>query len=116
MSFVAKLMDMAVADTDVLRSLDEQGDNFALFREVDFLLLAPSLEKAQTICGFINDHSYGRAEVHDSDGQAQVQVFVDTPVTQPIILCISGFMACIAQLFGAEYDGWGCTARRGAPN
>jgi hypothetical protein len=24
---------------------------------------------------------------------------------------VSGFFACLAQLFGVEYDGWGCVAQ-----
>ena len=38
MSVVEKLIDGAIADVDVLRSLDAQGDNFTIHREVDFLL------------------------------------------------------------------------------
>jgi hypothetical protein len=108
MSFVAELMEMAKADTDVLRTLDANGDDFSKFREVDFLLVAPSNEKAQVICGFINDHSYGVAKVAEHEGSSNVQVLINMPVEQPIILCVSGFMACIAHLFGATLDGWGC--------
>jgi len=108
MSFVGTLMDMAIADTDVLRALDANGDIFSTFREVDFLLIAPSPEKAQVICGFINDHSYGKAKVVEHEGSYNIQVVINMPVEQPIILCVSGFMACIAHLFGGTFDGWGC--------
>jgi Regulator of ribonuclease activity B len=114
MSLVAELMDMAVADTDVLRSLNSNGDDFSKFREVDFLLIAPSPEKAQVICGFINDHSYGSAKVTGHAGSSNVQVLINMPVEQPIILCVSGFMACVAHLFGAKLDGWGCATPKHA--
>lgn len=112
MSFVAELMDMAAADTDVLRSLDKNGDDFSKFREVDFLLVAPSMEKANTICGFINDYSYGAATAYEHEGSFNIRVLINMPVEQPIILCVSGFLACVAHLFGAELDGWGCTAQK----
>jgi len=108
MSLVAELMDMAIADTDVLRALDQNGDNFSTFREVDFFLIAPSREKAEIICGFINDHSYGTAKVEEHEDSFNIQVVINMPVEQPIILCVSGFMACIAHLFGGTFDGWGC--------
>ena len=113
MPFVAELMKIAAADTDVLRSLDENGDEFTTFREVDFLLLAPSREKADLIAAFINDHSYGVAS-SEAEGTFRVQVMVQMPVTQAVILNVSGFMACVSHLFGGSYDGWGCvTQRRG---
>jgi hypothetical protein len=105
-------MQAAVADTDVLRSLDENGDQFARFREVDFLLIAPSREKADIIASFINDHAYGKASSKEVEGTFRVQVLVQMPVTQEVILSVSGFMACIAHLFGASYDGWGCSPQR----
>ena len=112
MSFVAKLMEIAAADTDVLRSLDKNGDDFSKFRQVDFLLIAPTVEKAQTICGFINEFSYGKATADDEQSPCNVLVAISMPVEQSIILCVSGFMASVAQLFGAELDGWGCVAQK----
>jgi hypothetical protein len=114
MSLVAKLMETAAADTDVLRSLDEAGDQFARFRNVDFLLIAPSREKADIIASFINDHAYGAALSKEIEGKFRVQVLVQMPVTQEVILSVSGFMACIAHVFGASYDGWGCPPQRRA--
>jgi hypothetical protein len=111
MSFVAQLMESAASDTDVLRSLDRNGDDFSKFREVDFLIIAPNPEKAQTICGFVNDYSYGVATVQAPENPSNVLIVIRMPVEQSIILCVSGFMACVAHLFGAEFDGWGCTAQ-----
>ncbi len=114
MSLVAKLMEIAAADTDVLRSLDENADQFTTFRRVDFLLIAPSREKADIIASFINDHAYGEAASSEVEGRFRVEVLVDMPVTQALILSVSGFMACIAHIFGATYDGWGCPPQRRA--
>ncbi|SUS05902.1 conserved hypothetical protein [uncultured Defluviicoccus sp.] len=110
MKLVEELMQAAEADTDVLRSLDSNGDRFSVPRDVDFLIRATSRENAEIIAGFVNDFSYGAANTQESDGQWSVLIIVHMPVTQPVILSVSGFMLCIARLFGAEYDGWGCIA------
>lgn len=111
MSVVEMLMESAKADTDVLRSLDSQGDNFAVPRDVDFLLRAPSREKAEAALGFINDFQFGAAALQETDGQYSVQVIINMAVQQHAILSVSGFMGCICALFGLEYDGWGCVAQ-----
>jgi hypothetical protein len=109
MSVIQKLMKGAMADVDVLRSLDEQGDDVSVPRDVDFLLRAPSREKAELAAGFINDYRYGIANVEEDDeGSCSVQVIINMPVTQHVILSVSGFMACVAELFELEFDGWGC--------
>jgi len=112
MSLVEELMDNAVADIDVLRSLDEQGDTFTIFRDVDFLLRAPSREKAELVAGFVNDYQYGIATPVEDAGNHSVQIIINMPVTQHVILTVSGFMNCIAALYGLEFDGWGCVAQR----
>ena len=111
MNLVAELMDVAAADSDVLRSLDENGDTFASARDVEFLLIAPDTEKAKLVADFVNDFSYGIAVVQDA---TQVLVTVRMPVEQSIILCVSGFYTALARLFGVEYDGWGCDVQRRA--
>jgi hypothetical protein len=109
---VQDLIDGATADVDVLRSLDSQGDDFSAFRDVDFLVLAPSQEKAEIICAFINDYRYGQASTQFSGGEHQVRVLVHMPVTQSVVSCVAGFMTCIAHLYGGTLDGWGCVAQR----
>ena len=108
MEFVATLMETAAADTDVLRSLDSNGDHFSKFRDVDFLLVAPDAEKAALVASFVNHHSYGRAVVQEP---SSVLVTINMPVEQPVALCVSGFFTCLARLFDVEYDGWGCVAQ-----
>jgi hypothetical protein len=112
MKIVQDLIDGAISDVDVLRSLDSQGDDFTKFREVDFLILAPSSEKAEIISGFINDYRFGQASTQDSDGEHQVRVLVQMHVTQSVISCVAGFMTCVAHIYGGSLDGWGCVAQR----
>lgn len=108
MELVATLMETAAADTGILRSLDRNGDHFSMFRDVDFLLVAPDVDKAALVVSFVNDHSYGKAVIQD---HTSILVTINMPVEQPVVLCVSGFFTCLAQLFGVEYDGWGCVAQ-----
>lgn len=108
MEFVATLMETAAADTDVLRSLDRNGDHFSMFRDVDFLPVAPDAERAALVASFVNDHSYGKAVLQDP---ASVLVTINMPVEQSVAPCASGFFSCLAQLFGVEYE-WGVWRRR----
>ncbi|QGZ65157.1 ribonuclease E inhibitor RraB [Paraburkholderia acidisoli] len=105
-------MKTALADVDHLRAMDAKGDDFSLSRDVEFCLLAPSAEKAATVAGFINDYQYGRASVQHVEAQCRVLVLVHMPVLQHNILAVSGFMTCIAALFGLTYDGWGCVVQQ----
>jgi hypothetical protein len=114
MSVIDELMKTAVADTDVLRLLDSQGDRFSAHRDVEFLLRAPTPEKADMVASFINDHGSGVASVNDPEGLA-VLVVIRMPIDQSVILSVSGFMVCLSRLFGLEYDGWGCVAQATRP-
>ena len=111
MSVIEKIMVSAEADTDVLRRLDAEGDNFALIREVDFHFVCPNQEKAEIVAGFLDDYQFGRAKVVAEDNRFAVQVLIDMPVTQNVIMCVTGFMTCIAELYHVEFDGWGCIAQ-----
>ena len=111
MSVVDTLIEAAKADTDLLRTLDSRGDHFATPRDVDFLLRAPSKEKAELASGFINDHQFGTATLEEQDGQYSVLVMINMGIQQQAILFVSGFMGCVCALFGLEYDGWGCVTQ-----
>lgn len=115
MKVIDALMETVVADTELLRKLDSQGDRFGVSRDVEFLLRAPSAEKAQTVASFINDYQYGVATPQDLEVSPSVLVVVTMPVEQHILQSVSGFMACICQLFGLEYDGWGCVVQSAHP-
>lgn len=108
MAVIDSLMKIAAADTDLLRKLDAQGDLFHVARDVEFLLRAPSAEKAATVASFINDYQYGVATAQDLDDSPGIMVVVHMPIEQHAIQSVSGFMACVCELFGLEYDGWGC--------
>lgn len=112
MSVVKQLMEGAAADTDVLRTLDRHGDDFSIPRNVDFKFRADAQEKAETVAGFLNDHHYGTAIAQAHDGQYSVSVAIHMPIQQNVILSVSGFMGCVAELFGVDYDGWGCAPQR----
>jgi hypothetical protein len=110
MGVIDALMENAAADMELLRLLDSRGDDFTLPRTVDFLFIAPTIEKAQLVAGFLNDYGYGVATAAGSDGDATVSVVIEMPIRQNAIRSVSGFMCCISALFGVEYDGWGCEA------
>ena len=108
-SVVDALLENARADVDLLRKNDERGDVFSRPRDVDFLLVAPTPEKADLVANFVNANCYGLAKVQDHDGaEVGVLVTIRMPVEQHVLHSISGFMACLAALFGVRYDGWGC--------
>ncbi|WP_445354960.1 ribonuclease E inhibitor RraB [Microbulbifer sp. EKSA008] len=113
MSIISKLMEATEADTDVLHRLDSSGDDFSKFREVDFTFKCDSKEKAVTVAGFLGDFQYGTTNFIDEEQPYIVQVLIDMPVTQNILLCVSGFMTCIGELYGVEVEGWGCIAQNG---
>lgn len=111
-AIVELLMRTAEADTDLLIKSDQQGDDFSIPREVDFLLRATDEEKAQLVADFINDFRYGTAEaVSEGDGH-QVRVRITMPITQHVLSSVSGFMACLSAIYGLEYDGWGSVIQR----
>lgn len=106
-------MEATEADTDVLRRLDADGDDFNKVREVDFTFKCATQDKAETVAGFLDDFQYGKASVIVEDNEFIVQLLINMPVTQNVLLCVSGFMTCIAELYGVEIDGWGCVAQNG---
>jgi hypothetical protein len=111
MSVVSKLMESAVADVDVLRSLDSNGDNFKEFRDVEFFFKCPTLDQAELVASFVNDYQFGSAVPAYENGESTLLVTINMPVEQPIILSVSGFMTCLAALYGLDFDGWGCVAQ-----
>ncbi|MFD2232156.1 ribonuclease E inhibitor RraB [Alkalimarinus sediminis] len=109
MSVVDALLDNAYQDTQLLIGNDEKGDNFLIPRDVDFVLYATDEEKADTVSSFINDNRYGQASYTENEDKFRIIVVVNMPSTQNLICSVSGLMTCIGELFGVEYDGWGCT-------
>lgn len=112
MSVLEKLMEVAKADTDALYNLQEQGDDFTLPRDVEFILIASDKDKAEAVTGYINDYRYGTADIIEGENEIKVVVVIRTPIDQQVILSISGFIACLCELFSLNYDGWGCLVQR----
>ncbi|WP_407074281.1 ribonuclease E inhibitor RraB [Novilysobacter ciconiae] len=104
-------METAVADVELLRKLDTQGDRFSIPRNVDFLLRCPTTEKAEIVASFINECQYGVATAQDLETTPSVLVVVHMPIEQHVLHAVSGFMACVCELYGLDYDGWGCAVQ-----
>jgi hypothetical protein len=109
MKTIEKLIENAMADVELLAKNNLHGDVFTVPRMVDFLLIATNKEKADLVCGFINDYAYGAASTNSESGDHRILVQINMPITQHVLHAVSGFMQCIAELYGLEYDGWGCT-------
>jgi hypothetical protein len=105
---VDTLLKTAYEDTQLLQKNDSLGDNFAIPRDVDFVLLAPDEANAAVVRDFINDNRYGRARIETPPGQFRVIVVIHMPIEQNILCSVSALMICTAALFDSEYDGWGC--------
>ncbi|MGI0154151.1 ribonuclease E inhibitor RraB [Pseudidiomarina sp. PP-1MA] len=112
MSTIEKLLDNAYQDTQLLIGNDEKGDNFNVPRDIDFILYAPTAEKAALVANFINDNRYGSARSETINENHRITVVVNMPSTQNLVCSVSGLMVCIASLFNIEYDGWGCALQR----
>jgi hypothetical protein len=108
MAIVDVLLQNAYEDTQLLLKNDSLGDQLSVPRDVDFLLRTPDEEKARLVCSFINDNQYGAAKVQETN----VLVVIHMPIQQNIICSVSALMACIAEIFKVEYDGWGSELRK----
>jgi hypothetical protein len=112
-SIIEILLDTAKSDTDLLVQNDKRGDKLSVPREVDFLLRAPSQEKAQLVADFMNDNRYGRAMAQGDENGHRVSVRIEMPITQNVLCSVSGLMACVSKIFDVEYDGWGSVIQTG---
>ena len=111
MSVVDTLMETAAVDADLLRKLAAQGDHASVPRDVEFLLKASSTDHASVVACFINDCRYGLATAQGPLESPCIVVVVRMPVEQHAILAVSGFMACVCEVFGLDYDGWQCAVQ-----
>lgn len=108
MSAVETLLNTAYEDTQLLTKNDQLGDDFSISRAVDFVLIAKDQSKANTVASFISDNQYAHTSVSEIDGVFRIIATIDMPSTQQLICSVSGLMACIAELFSIDYNGWGC--------
>lgn len=114
MQTIDSLLSTAFQDTELLKQLDEDGDDFSIARDVDFVLKAVELKKAELVASFVTDNQYGVASVEEADEGYRLIVTVHMPITQHVLCSVSALMVCLAQLFSVEYDGWGCVGQRRA--
>src|SRR5262245_6853123 len=113
-SIVELLLETSKSDTDLLLQNDSLGDVLSIPREVDFLLRAPDEKKAQLVADFINDNCYGTAAAISDETGCSIRILIEMPITQNVVCCVSGLMACISKVFDLEYDGWGSVIKKHA--
>lgn len=107
MSIVDDLISTEGADIDLLRIRDSQGDVFNHRRAVDFVFVTASEPQANAVAGFLADYRYAETSVAPVTDEFRVVATIAMSLEQPELLAVSGFMCCIAALFGVTYDGWG---------
>lgn len=105
MSLVQILFDTARADSELLATNRDLGDNFEIPREIEFVLLAKDERTAKLVRDFIDDNRYGVASVQRFGERYGIMVVTDMAPRQNALHSVSGLMACIAHLFGVAYDG-----------
>ena len=108
MHVVDQLLENSRSDTDLLLKNDASGDNFALPRDVDFLLISRDEAQANLVRDFVNDNQYGVATVQTNEDGFGILVVVHMAPQQHVLCSVSALMVCISELFNIEYDGWGC--------
>lgn len=112
MSIVELLLETARADTELLITNNQRGDQFTVPRTVDFLLIADNADTADTVASFITDNQYAECRIDESeDGKFNILAQLEMPITQNVACAVSGLFACISKIFNVEYDGWGSEIR-----
>jgi hypothetical protein len=107
------LLNNAYQDTQVLLVNEKEGDQFGVARYVEFVFRTPDKSKAETVASFIGDNRYADSTVIVQDGEhSELRVNVHMPLRQPILCSVSALMACVAQIFDIEYDGWNSEIKR----
>jgi hypothetical protein len=109
------LLDNAYQDTQVLVVNEKEGDQFSVARDVEFILRTDDRTKAETVRSFIADNRYADSVTIVPVGEhAELVVTVHMQLRQPVLCSVSALMACLAQMFNIEYDGWSSDIQRGA--
>jgi len=115
MSIAELLLKTAAVDHDLLGRNQQLGDKAEMARALDFVLYAKTQERAQLVADFVTDNHYGRASVEPSEGDNglwRLLVVVNAPATDHVVCCLSGFMACLSEIYDLDYDGWGCVLQQ----
>lgn len=95
-------------DWELLRALDELHDNVAIPRDVEYVLIARTRDRAEQVADFLRRQCEARAIVREFDSEFTILVTIHMPVRRQIALSVSGFMVCVCRMYGLEYDGWSC--------
>lgn len=114
MSIIEKLAAAAGADLDLLAVRRAQDDRACETRMVDFAFVTELEASARAIAGFLVDFGYAGTRACPEDAGYRVLASIEMPLDQQVLLSVSGFMLCIAELFSARYDGWGAIIVREA--
>lgn len=113
-NLVETLLETSELDCQVLLTNEREGDQLSLPRPVEFVFYAPDIETAEFASRFITDSRYADSvEIAASDDRFRLLVTIEMPVRHPILCSISAFMACLADIFEIEYDGWSGELRPG---
>jgi hypothetical protein len=112
MTIIEDLIATAVADVDVLRTMDAQGDRFSTPRSVEFIFTSETESQASAVAGFLAENQYAVTRWEPSQNGYFVEAVVFMPIEQNVLSSVSGFMQCVAKLFAVTYDGWGSMVQR----
>ncbi len=115
MTLFERLHENAVADNDLLRLNDRNGDDFSAARDVDFIFKTAERERANDFRSFVNGKNFGMAAVQENGpNDIFISVVIHTPINQAVICSLSGFMLCLSRIFVIEYDGWSSAMQKKA--
>jgi hypothetical protein len=108
MSVIEALLESAYADRELLGTKQVSGDNPQQFRDVDFRFTVTTKEMAETLISLVEDNRYGAVRLAEMGTNYQVIITIYMPITQQVMLSVSGLMACLSKIFAVEYEGWEC--------
>ena len=117
MSIATLLMDTAVGDSQLYFKNLDMGDRPEIPRDIDFCFYAKNEERAKLVASFVTDYRYGiPAAVERIERQGTTSwrliIKIHTPMTENVIMALSGFMVCLADMYDLDYDGWGCIIQK----
>jgi hypothetical protein len=109
-------MDTAVEDSQLFFKNRELGDQAERPRDIDFVLYAKNEERVNLVASFVTDYRYGKPTVQRVERHGavswQLQITIHSPATENVVMTLSAFMVCLSQVYGLDYDGWGCNIQR----
>lgn len=107
-----KITRVAGQSNSVLLNLDNEGDDSTMPRQVNFDFICQNEKKADAVASTLTDFQFDQTTVLKQDDRYSVEVVITMPATPDLMFCVSGFMACVAELHSIDFDGWGCFVQR----